>query len=86
MNAATPTMLSIVPKTIRAAALAAGTGLAVAAAAAPAVQARDAAATAGETLTGRSVMMNGDRIGEVVDTVKRDNTKNDVLIELDEQH
>ena len=86
MNAVTSTMMNTVAKNVRAAALAAGTGLAVVAAAAPAAQARDTAATASENLTGRSVMMNGDRIGEVVDTIKRDNTKNDVLIELDERH
>jgi len=86
MNALTPTMMNTVAKNVRAVALAAGTGLAITAAAVPAAQARDNAAAASENLTGRSVTMNGDRIGRVVDTIERDNTKNDVLIELDERH
>lgn len=37
-------------------------------------------------LVGSQVMLKGERIGEVVDLIGRDNTYNDVIVRLDEEH
>lgn len=37
-------------------------------------------------LVGSQVMLNGERIGEIVDLIGRDNTYNDVIVRLDEEH
>ena len=40
----------------------------------------------GQALIGKPVMLKGERIGEVTDLIRRDNTYNDVLVRLDKEH